>query len=221
MTVDGAGTLASTSPPGTILPPGSYQIRVSMPNPSTGYTCGAPSFSLTGPGVSSVTNFPYESILDDHVLPDLQPSSTYTAQDANAPAATHVFFSTSATGSSTSLLPKATTTTTPGASTEPDLVGSGLLPLRGRLAAAVSAKDVPSLKLGATHVTSLRAGRYSITVTDGSRTSDFTIEKVGGRPIALTSRLYLGKKTRLVTLTAGKWTFSAGGRSPGHFQVRS
>jgi hypothetical protein len=221
MSVDGAGALASTSSPGTILPPGPYQIRVSMPNPSSGYACGAPSFSLTGPGVNSTTTFADESILDDHILPNLQPSATYTAQDANAPAATRVFFSTSATGSSTSLLPpKTATTTAGGTSTEPDLVGSALPPLRGRLAAIVAANGIATLELGLVHVTSVRAGRYSITVTDRSRRADFVLEKAGGRPVALTSRLYVGKKTASVTLTTGTWTFSAGSGSPGRFRVR-
>jgi hypothetical protein len=223
MSVDGAGPLAATSPPGTILPPGAYQIRVYMPNPSSGYTCSAPpSFSLTGPGVNSVTTFPNESILDDHVLPNLQPSSTYTARDANAPAAMRVFFSTSATGSSSSLLPaKSATTTASGTSTEPDLVGSALPPLRGRLAATVAASGDATLKLGSARVTSLRAGRYSITVADRSRLRDFTLEKAGGRPVALTSRLYVGKKTTSIALTTGMWTFSAGDGSSGHFRVHA
>ena len=99
MTADGGTTFTSSSPPGPTLPPGVYQIQVLMENPTSGYSCGAPDFKLTGPGVSSETRFPFESILDSHVLPALQPSSTYSADDENAPGATRVYFTTSATGS--------------------------------------------------------------------------------------------------------------------------
>jgi len=98
MSVDPGTPIAATTAPGPTIPPGTYQVQVLMANPSSGYSCGTPVFTLSGPGVSSVTTFPNESILDNHVLPALRPSSTYTAEDENAPAATRVFFTTSATG---------------------------------------------------------------------------------------------------------------------------
>ena len=115
MTADGGTTFTSSSPPGPTLPPGVYQIQVLMENPASGYTCGAPDFKLTGPGVSSETKFPYESILDSHALPALQPSSTYSADDENAPGATRVYFTTSATGSSSSLVGERARDRAPGA----------------------------------------------------------------------------------------------------------
>jgi hypothetical protein len=210
MTVDGGTTITSTSPPGPTLPPGVYQIQVSMPNPASGYRCGAPRFTLAGPGVDSVTTFPYESILDDHVLPALQPSSTYAAEDETAPAATRVYFSTAATGSSTALLaPAPSTTTTSKGMTEPDIVGSAVVPYRGRLSAAVSAAGRATLTLRTRSVRSLNAGRYDITVADRSPVAGFFVARAGGKPVALTSDAFVGKKTRRVTLTAGRWTFFA------------
>ena len=96
MTADGGFTFTASSPPGPTLPPGVYRRSlVLMPNPPQGYACGTPAFTLSGPGVNSVTTFPQQATLDNHVLPALQPSSTYTAFDQNAPTATRVYFTTS------------------------------------------------------------------------------------------------------------------------------
>jgi hypothetical protein len=211
MTVDGGTMVTAASPPGPALPPGQYQIQVLMENPAAGYSCGTPVFTLTGPGVSSTTTFPQESILDNHVLPALRPSSTYVAEDENAPAATRVYFTTTATGSSISLLsPSSTTTTTKGGSTQTDIVGSGVLPTRGRLAAIVPASGRPALKRDGRSVTSLKAGRYDFAVVDASRTAGFWLERPGGKRVSLTGVLFRGHETRPVALTAGRWMSSAG-----------
>jgi hypothetical protein len=210
MTVDGGNSVMATSPPGPTLPPGQYQIQV-MENPAAGYSCGTPVFTLTGPGVSSTTTFPQESILDNHVLPALRPSSTYVAEDENAPAATHVYFTTAATGSSASLLsPTTTTTTSKGGSTQTDIVGSSVLPYRGRLAARVPAKGHATLELAGHGVASLRAGRYDIAVFDASGTAGFWLERPGGTRVPLTGVRFRGDETRPAALTAGRWTSSAG-----------
>jgi hypothetical protein len=211
MTVDGGTTVTATSPPGPTLPPGQYQIQVLMENPAAGYSCGTPVFTLTGPGVSSTTTFPQESILDNHALPALRPSSTYTAEDENAPAATHVYFTTAASGSSSSLLsPTTTTTTAKGGSTQTDIVGSGVLPARGRLAATVPAAGRATLKLGGRSVTSLRSGRYDVAVADASSAAGFWLERPGGKRMALTGVGFRGHETRSVAMTSGRWTSSAG-----------
>jgi hypothetical protein len=211
MTVDGGATVAATSPPGPTLPPGQYQIQVLMENPAAGYSCGTPVFTLSGPGVSSTTTFPQESILDNHVLPALRPSSTYVAEDENAPAATHVYFTTAATGSSASLLsPASTTTTTKSGSTQTDIVGSGVLPERGRLAAAVGPGSHATLELGGRNVTTLKAGKYAIAILDTSRTAGFWLERHGGKRMSLTGARFRGHETRSIALSAGRWTSSAG-----------
>jgi hypothetical protein len=214
MTVDGGTSVTATSPPGPTLPPGQYQIQVLMENPTAGYSCGTPVFTLTGPGVSSTTTFPQESILDNHVLPALRPSSTYVAEDENAPAATHVYFTTAASGSSTSLLsPTATTSTTTakGGSTQTDIVGSGVLPYRGRLAATVPATGHATLEVAGHGVASLKAGRYDVAVLDSSGTAGFWLERPGGSRVPLTGVRFRGHETRRVALTAGRWASSAGG----------
>ena len=211
MTVDGGATVTAASPPGPALPPGQYQIQVLMENPAAGYSCGTPVFTLTGPGVSSTTTFPQESILDNHVLPTLRPSSTYVAEDENAPAATHVYFTTTASGSSSSLLsPAATTTTAKGGSTQTDLVGSGVVPARGRLAASVPTAGRATLMLGGRSVTSLKPGRYDVAIIDESTAAGFWLERQGGKRVALTGIRFRGHETRSVAMTSGRWTSSAG-----------
>jgi hypothetical protein len=221
MTADGGFTFTSSSPPGPTLPPGVYQIEVLIPNPSQGYPCGAPEFTLTGPGVDSVTPFPYAATFDDHVLPALKPSSTYVAQDQNAPVATRVYFTTSATGSSSSLLGKTPGQTTSGkGTTEPDIVGSSVAPYRGRLAATVGAAGATTLKLGGREVASLRAGRYDVAVVDSASHAGFLVRKAGHGAVTLTTPGFVGKKTVRLTLTAGQWTYSAGtGRPTASFKV--
>ena len=202
--------VTSTGPPGPTVPPGAYQVAVYMPNPATGYQCGAPVFELKGPGVDSVTTFPYESIIDSHVLPALQPSSTYVAVDNNAPGATAVYFTTAASGSSSSLLPTGSTTTSPShGSTDPGVVGSDVPPLRGKLVAAVSAGGAVSLQAGGRAVESLKAGAYNLVVQDADRTAGFSIRRAGGGTLAVTTGPYVGTRSRRITLTAGTWAFFA------------
>jgi len=202
--------VTSSSPPGPTIPPGAYQVAVYMPNPATGYTCGAPVFELKGPGVDSVTTFPYESIIDNHVLPALQPSSTYVAQDDNAPGATAVYFTTAASGSSSSLLPTGPTTTGPThGSTDPGVVGSDVPTLRGKLSASVTVTGAVSLDASGRAVGSLKAGVYNLVVQDADRTAGFSIRRAGGSALAVTTGPYVGTKSRRITLTAGTWSFFA------------
>ena len=77
-----------TATPNATIPPGVYQLLVWLPNPNQGYACGIPTFTFTGPGVSAQTTFAGQQLQATTVLPALQPSSTYVAEDANVPAAT-------------------------------------------------------------------------------------------------------------------------------------
>ena len=214
LSVDGGTTVTATSPPGPTLPPGGYQIQVLMANPTGGYSCGTPVFTLTGPGVSSTTTFPNESLLDNHVLPALRPSSTYAAEDENAPASTRVYFSTAATGSSASLLsPSTSSSGTAGGSSQGDIVGSAVLPYRGRLAATVASGGRATLTRGGRTVSTLQAGRYDIVVSDLTRTAGFSLEHARDEPVALTGVLYKGRETRRLGLTAGRWKYLSAGKA--------
>jgi len=214
LTADPGTLITATSPPGPTLPPGPYQLLTQMPNPSNGYLCTSPSFTLTGPGVSIAIPFPGQA-LDDTRLLTLQPSATYVAEDESAPGATRHVFSTAATGSSTSLLPATTTPSGPGGSQEqPDIVGSGLPPFRGVLAAHVGASGAVTLTRSGRRVAALRAGRYTIQVDDRTRQAGFFVARTGRRPLAVSGVPFVGRHRLTVTFTPGRWVyFSTSGRS--------
>ena len=210
LSADGGFTMTSSSPPGPTLPPGVYQILILMGNPPVGYTCGTPIFSLVGPGVDSVTEFPGQATLVNQILPALQPSSIYVAEDASNPTGTRLYFSTSASGSSSSLVgPAPGTQTSSGVgAVEPDLVGSGIVPFRGDLIAKVEPAGAVTLTDGGRKVSSLTAGRYDLTVVDAASRAGFSLRKAGAaRAIVVTANAFVGKKTRQVTLSAGNWTY--------------
>jgi len=213
--------ITAASAPGPTLPPGPYQLLTQMPNPSNGYLCTSPSFTLAGPGVSISIPFPGQA-LDDTRLLTLQPSATYVAEDETAPVATRHVFSTSATGSSTSLLPTTTTQTGPGGSQEqPDIVGSGLAPFRGVLTARVGATGAVTLTRSGRRVASLAAGRYTIAVGDAARHAGFFVERAGHGTLAVSGVSFVGRRRLTVTFTPGRWAyFSTAGR-PTRFTVSS
>jgi hypothetical protein len=218
MSSDGGFTFTSSSPPGPTLPPGVYQILVLMPNPPQGYSCVTPVLTLSGPGVNSVTTFPGQATNFDVVLPALQPSSSYMAYDQSSPTATRVYFTTAATGSSTSLLTATPAQTTGKGETQGDLVGSDLT-LRGTLVGAVSAQTAATLTLAGKAVGSLRAGRYAFRITDSTRVSGFFLRKGTNKPRTLTSRVFKGNKTIDLALTAGTWSYYSSATRAVSFKV--
>jgi len=220
MSVDPGTPLTATTAPGTILPPGTYDLLTTMGNPSSGYSpCSKPSFALTGPGVNVSILFPNQALNDERLI-TLQPSSTYVADDTNAPSATQTVFSTSATGSSTSLLPAPTTSTGKSSgTTQTDIVGSAIVPYRGKLAAAVSAAGKATLDLDGKGIGSLKAGRYEIAVDDLATDAGFFVQRAGKKALVVTTKLFVGKKTERVTLAAGTWTFFTKVGKPTRFTV--
>jgi hypothetical protein len=207
LTVDPGTVIASTSPPGQTLLPGTYQLLTTMENYASGYVCGAPRFTLTGPGVSVSIPFPGEELHDARVI-SLQPASTYVAQDVTAPDATRRVFSTAATGSSSSLA-----SSTPGSSgtqhgsTQSDLVGSAIAVYRGKLVATVSAAGKPRLELNGRRVGSLKAGRYNVTVDDTDTRAGLFLMRSGGRAVTISGTAFVGHRTVPITLAAGAWTY--------------
>jgi hypothetical protein len=194
MSVDGG---INVSPDATI-PPGNYQLLVSMPNPGSGYSCGVPMFTFAGPGVSAQVTFAGQQFQGTNVLPALQPSSTYIAEDANVPGSTLHTITTAATGSSSSLL-QPTTSTASGTNTQPDLVGSAPFATAPALVASVTGGK-PALKLHGKTVATLKAGRYRIEPNAALVRAGFVV-KGDGRTIRVTKALK-------ITLTAGQWKFT-------------
>jgi hypothetical protein len=210
-------SLAGGAPLGSssAIPPGPYWVTFDNEYSSERIVH---KWHLVGPGVNVSTlgsDLNCDSSIEQYIGV-LQPSSTYTVQDDFHPGFRPVVFRTSATGSSTAgEAAEPSPTRKSGASVKnADIVGSALLPYRGSLTAAVSAARKVSLTRGGKPVTasSLKAGRYTITVVDGSAKAGFALKKVKStkRALTLTSGAFVGRKSFKVQLGAGRWTFFSG-----------
>jgi hypothetical protein len=219
-------TIDTTSAPGVTIPPGSYQVVLSTPLPDASFDpppsgCVAPSFMLSGPNVNWGSTLQNGEITGDQTTVTLLPSSTYTAVDENHPSTTQFIFSTAATGSSSSLLAAGASTYsgTATAQTQGGLIGSGIIPFRGSLHAAVTAPGRATLASHGKDVTTLPAGKYDIVVADASNTGGFFLEKAGKKPQTITTLAFEGKKTVEVYLSPGKWTFFSKDGTPTSFAI--
>jgi hypothetical protein len=56
----------------------------------------------------------------------------------------------------------------------------------------------------------VKAGRYRLTVTDGTATGSFELARLHKAPLALTTAPFVGKWTATVSLTPGRWFFYSG-----------
>lgn len=199
MRADGGITLAARSAPGPTVPPGLYQIVLTAPK-------NAPScpmdFQLAGPGVNLVWEFGGEA-LDSMATETLLPSSTYTATDLRNSSRGYVVFSTSATGSSSSLVTQTPTTADGKGQTVPGVVGSAVLPFRGTVHVTVPSSGGLRITAQGRRVKRLKPGRYTTVVADVSAHRGLAIRRAGGRERTVTSLSFTGRKTVSVSLTAG------------------
>jgi hypothetical protein len=223
VSVAGGAALGSSS----AIPPGPYWVTFDNEFSSERIVH---KWRLIGPGVDVSTvaaDLNCDSSIEQY-LGILQPSSIYTVQDDFHPAIRPVVFRTSATGSSMSGQVGGPSSAGKSGSnvTNSDPVGSGLLRYRGSLAAAVSATGKLSLTRNGRPVssTSLKAGRYTITVVDGSAKAGFMLKKVepSKLTLGLTSAAFVGRRSIGVPLGAGRWMFFSGGGAPTrHFVVNT
>jgi hypothetical protein len=219
-------TVETASAPGATIPPGGYEVVITTPLPDAQFDpppagCMLPSFSLSGPGVSWTSNVIGGRVYGDETTVTLLPSSTYTAVDANHPQILRVF-STTATGSSSSLLVPGQSTSSSGpptAESQGSLIGSAVASYQGALHATVSAAGKAALLSGGAGVSTLAAGLYDFVARDSSRQSGFFVRKGAKKPVAITSAVFEGKKTVRISLTAGKWTFYSTAGKPTKFVV--
>ena len=94
-----------------------------------------------------------------------------------------------------------------------DFVGSSILPFRGTLTASVTPAGKLTLAYKGQSIAKLKAGRYTISVTDKSTTIGFVRrpEKPRHATMNITGRSFVGKQSAKVELTAGKWVFTPSG----------
>lgn len=204
--------LGTTSGPPPVIPAGYYTVNLIGP----GGCANIPYFELNGPGESIINNLTEGELDNDVVNAFFQPNSTYTWRNRDLPGSVFTF----ATSSQVVGTPPAHAG--PGGLTgsghttvsSSDFVGSAILPLRGTLKVAVTAGGKLSIAYNGKSVASLKAGRYTLAVTDQSATSGFSLQKTSHLARAITGRKFRGRTSLAkFELTAGKWVFiPAGGK---------
>ena len=196
--------VGTTSGAPTVIPAGYYAVVVLGPGGCT----QLPLFDLKGPGENIVDDMSGGEVTSETYGAYLMPNSTYTWRTDNLnPGIVHTFVTSAVVGgtplaSSSAGPPVPSGTLAP---TSQDLVGSAVVPFRGKLTGAVSPGGALTLLYKGRVVTSLMAGRYTITITDKSATNGFMLEKAARSTVRLTGGSFVGKRSTSVDLTAGQW----------------
>jgi hypothetical protein len=205
----------------TSIAPGTYQVDVrtplafgTVPLANMGTTdmtaCkGFPQFQLTGPGVNLFTTMTAGCEADKTFPETFQPSATYVATDQNQPTVARGTFTTLSSGTPQA---PATPGTAWGGKTQSsqDLVGSGAV--KGTMSGTLATDGALTLKLSGKLVSKLASGRYTFSILDKSSKSGFAIiGPKGTLPIDVTGGTFVGKKTRTLNLTPGRWTYFSSG----------
>lgn len=211
-----SGTVATTGPDGSplgvtsgtppVIPAGYYSVVMVGP----GGCAVIPYWELKGPGVSIVDNL-VEGELDTithqaHLLPN----STYTWRNDNDPTVVYTFATSSQTVGTPPLVagPGGLTSSNHTTISSSALVGSGILPFRGSLRAAVTSSGKLTLSRKGKIVSTLKAGKYSLTVIDKSSKTGFALKKAN-RTVTVTGAGFVGRRSMTVSLTAGIWSVGA------------
>ena len=179
----GDGT--SVGLPGTAIPPGPYLVVVNN-NDSSDNFGDTHDFHLSGPGVDAEAVLTQQEESQWTWTVTFQPNATYTFQDDYRPTLVHIVFRTSSTapasvsGTAPASAPPASGKSPAAVAKNPSVVGSAVAPdpFRGTLTALVGRAGSLSLARAGKNVTSLRAGRYRVVVTDMSAKSGFILQEI-------------------------------------------
>jgi hypothetical protein len=140
----------------------------------------------------------------------LKPSTTYTYEDTRNPQLGQVVFTTSAAGSSSvtagATAPTGSNGKSAGTSSNTSVLATAL-PFRGSLVGTVGATGALTLSRNGKSVSSLPAGRYSISVDDRTPRTGFQLVPATGRTLTVTSSSFVGERRMTLTLGAGRWSF--------------
>ena len=215
--------------PITSIAPGTYQVDVrtplafgTVPLANMGVTdmtaCkGFPQFQLTGPGVNLFTTMTAGCEADKTFPETFAPSATYVATDQNQPTVARGTFTTLASGTPQT----AATPGTPwagGTQSSQDLVGSGAV--LGTMQGTLATNGALKLTLSGKTVSKVPMGRYTFAVVDKSPKGGFVIIGPKGTiPTDVTGSRFVGKKTKTLKLTPGRWTYYSSGMRDVHYIV--
>jgi hypothetical protein len=169
-------------------PPGSYRIVV---NDLT----SDHNFHLLGPGVDMSTGTEQIGSVTWNVT--LQNNSQYIFQCDTHPAEMNGIFT---IGSVKAPPPSSTTTSTGPTHTTPTPIPLTLLTGSVNSSAA-------KLEFGGKRVSSLKAAKYRVTITDSSAKAGFKLQRIGLAAKSLTGESFVGRHTVVLILAAGKWKY--------------
>jgi hypothetical protein len=205
--------LANGSPVGTAsgapttITPGTYNVLIADPTFVSDIQ-----WDLAGPGVSLVSTCSYGEEPSESWVETFAANATYTWRDDNRPATVYTFATSGApaVGSANSGQAPLTSTTpiasgTNGKSSSTDIVGSQTVQFRGTLVGTVSAAGAIRLTIGGKPVGALKAGKYTFSITDASKTSGFTVQEAGRQATTITTAAFTGRKKQTLVLGAGQW----------------
>jgi hypothetical protein len=83
----------------------------------------------------------------------------------------------------------------------------GRSPLRGTLRAPADTLGRVTLSRGGSHVSTLRARRYTLVVVDRVSHSGLILDRPDLTQLVVTSSSFVGVRTMRITLTPGSWSF--------------
>lgn len=205
----------------TVIPPGKYQVWVTSPQgfaepdlsaaADPNFACGGSlSFRLTGPGVALHTTLEGGDASAEQFQVTFQ-VGTYVAQEDRRPTVPGLVLTVASGAGSTGA----------GSSSGPTGGGSGsstktgvvtkLTPstaaVRGTLSGGVSTVGKLTLMFKGKTVSSLKSGRYKITVLDETSKKGFTIQALGKKSTKVTGTTFLGRHSVTLSLKAGQWFY--------------
>jgi hypothetical protein len=198
--------LGVTSGSPTVIAAGYYNFEMIGP----GGCASIPQFIIKGPGLYLSDNL--DGGETDHVehLVHLLTNSTYTWSNDAFPLVIHTFQTNSVVvgtppdPNSKNGLSSSKHTTVSSTS----LVGAGVLPFRGTLTGTVSPAGRLTISYKGKSVASLKAGQYTIRVTDKSSTEGLVLQKLKhSATVSVSGLAFVGTRSKTLPLSAGKWFF--------------
>jgi hypothetical protein len=197
--------VGTTSGAPSVIPAGTYKLLLDDTSEAD------MQFDLAGPGVKLVTDMSHAEDPSAAFLETFQPSSTYTYRDDNHPSVVWTFATSAETiassGSGVTTTSSTGSSKPSGATSSTDIVGSAILPYRGKLAGTVSPAGKLALAFKGKSVDKLKGGRYKFTVVDQSSSRAFMLQQIRKRPLTLTGAAFVGKHTVTLDLKLGQWMF--------------
>jgi hypothetical protein len=209
---DGTPVGAASGPP-TVIPAGYYTLVLTGP----GGCAALPYFELEGPGENIVGNMSEGQVTNLISNAYFQPNSTYTWRngDANPPVAYTFATSGDVEGAPAAASSAPSSSPAGGVTSNTDAVGSGSggrgsgVAFRGTLVATVNSAGRATLAYRGRSVATLSAGRYTIALTDRSRSEGFVLARRGHAPIRLAGGGAVGTRSASLDLAPGQWSFAS------------